>query len=519
MSQIKGKTLKQLIDGNRTSKMPLKPNDMSNGNSILGLVLQQELKQRRIEKKVDLLRSSKDKVEYFDYDESVIKEVSSIVIDLERIFGKYSDKTTPKQASRVVRLGDQKKTGAAKGVVNFRIRRKSTGGTTPTAIQERGSSFIFDMVLRKNKRFKSPQDILSDKEIFDTLKNDIFRNYEDRINNWVYTYYEQQRNFLLKYSSNKWDRFVYGNKSFVKFFEDNIKNIYLSFGSSDPNRPPKQFQKYEQWNPADIYAAFDMPKIKRDLDDIFKGEENQKGVNLFRLNGYLIDLLNKKHLVGISLKKINEPDKAEIVLRNIDADSYLDPKVETKKYKMQDIDFVIDGIHDVKRKVVSTYIRFGDGYQIDVKGSSSKFNNLAFGTLIKAKSAAQGGNAPIELLIGLMKKTGNNVKFKNKNSEYPTNIEEFFNPPSTMYNVKEYEKWFDVVKKYFKNKPKYDDFEDYITKLYQSGDGAIAQSKLMQLHFYYDSLRNNATNVKFWLKILYLGMKIGKRFAPHAKIY
>ena len=121
MSQIKGKTLKQLIDGNRTSKMPLKPNDMSNGNSILGLVLQQELKQRRIEKKVDLLRSSKDKVEYFDYDESVIKEVSSIVIDLERIFGKYSDKTTPKQASRVVRLGDQKKTGAAKGVVNFRI--------------------------------------------------------------------------------------------------------------------------------------------------------------------------------------------------------------------------------------------------------------------------------------------------------------------------------------------------------------------------------------------------------------
>ena len=74
--------------------------------------------------------------------------------------------------------------------------------------------------------------------------------------------------------------------------------------------------------------------------------------------------------------------------------------------KRSSINFDIDGIHDVKRKTESTYIKFGDGYQIDVKGSSSKFNNLAFGTLIKAKSAAQGGNAPINLVIRLMQKNG-----------------------------------------------------------------------------------------------------------------
>ena len=101
------------------------------------------------------------------------------------------------------------------------------------------------------------------------------------------------------------------------------------------------------------------------------------------------------------------------MLRNIDDQSYLDPKVETKQYKMKDINFVIDGIHDRSKKTVSTYIKFGEGYQVDVKGSSSKFNNLAFGTLIKAKSAAQGGNAPIELVIGLMKKNGSDIKFKN----------------------------------------------------------------------------------------------------------
>ena len=83
MAQINGKTLEQLITSNRFSKTPLKPNDTINGNSVLNLVLKQELKTRRIEKDVDLLRSKKDKVEYFDYDERVVKDVSKIVNDLE----------------------------------------------------------------------------------------------------------------------------------------------------------------------------------------------------------------------------------------------------------------------------------------------------------------------------------------------------------------------------------------------------------------------------------------------------
>ena len=73
MAQIKGKTLKQLINDNLRSKMPMKPNDIVNGDSVLNLILKEELKTRRIEKDVDLLRSKKDKVEYFDYDEKVLK--------------------------------------------------------------------------------------------------------------------------------------------------------------------------------------------------------------------------------------------------------------------------------------------------------------------------------------------------------------------------------------------------------------------------------------------------------------
>ena len=52
-----------------------------------------------------------------------------------------------------------------------------------------------------------------------------------------------------------------------------------------------------------------------------------------------------------------------------------------------------------------------------------------------------------------------------------------------------------------------------------SGGAPAAQTKLMQLHFYYDTLSNFSKNKDFWLRVLYLGMKVGKIFAPHAKIY
>ena len=459
---------------------------------------------------VDILYSPEKKVMYVDFTETVKSKVDKVKDRLKSEYGTYAnDEGSSTSSSYRIKLGER---GAGKGdILNFRILK--SGARTPTAIQERGSAFIFDLALRRNFDFKDDfKNIEKDKYAFDGLKKIFTPAYEDRMKDWTYTYYQQQKQFLNEFRGAKWSEFVYGNQSFVKFFEGYIKDIYLQFD------PPKQFQKYEQWNPADIYAAYDMKKIKSELDDLFKGDENQKGVNLFRLNSYLIGLLKDRKLVGISLKKINQPDNAELVLRNLDQDSYLDPKVETNQYKMNDIDFVIDGIHDRSKKTVSTYIRFGKGYQIDVKGSSSKFNNLAFGTLIKAKSAAQGGNAPIELVVGLMKKNGSDIKFKNDNSQYPTTIDQFFSP-NAKYSTKDYEKWFTTLKKYFTASAKYVDFEDYITRLYQDGDGAIAQSKLMQLHFYYDSLKTNKLGVDYWLKILYLGMKVGKRFAPHAKIY
>ena len=46
----------------------------------------------------------------------------------------------------------------------------------------------------------------------------------------------------------------------------------------------------------------------------------------------------------------------------------------------------------------------------------------------------------------------------------------------------------------------------------------IAVSKLMHLNFYYDALNNFGEDPEFFTDLLHLGLKVGKKFAPHAKI-
>ena len=473
---------------------------------------------------VDVLYSPKGEVMYIDYREDVKDKIDRIKKSLENEFNGV--KLSSSDKSFRIKLSSEE--GAPKSesdTLNFRILK--SGARTPTAMQERGSAFILSVALKTNTAYsqidlgRNHIALEKNKYIFDGLKK-IFSGYEDRVKDWTYSYYQQQRLFLEKYENSHWSEFEYGNNSFVKFFENHVKNLYVTFGSSNPNKPAKKLQKYEQWNPSDIYAAYDMKAIKTELDELINGKENTKGINLFRLNQYLIKLLKDKRLVGISLKKIKEeyPPTAEMVLRNMDIESYMDPKIESKQYKLSDITFDIDGIHNERKKTVSTYIKFGDGYQIDLKGSSSKFNNIAFGTLIKAKSAAQGGNAPVNLVVRLMRKNGSSVTFTNDNSKYPKTDDEFYEPTASMYERSDYEKWFNVVKNHFTNKSVlYRNFETYIGGLYEDGDGAIAQSKLMQLHFYHDSFKENKLGVDYWTKILYLGMKVGRIFAPHEKIY
>ena len=78
---------------------------------------------------------------------------------------------------------------------------------------------------------------------------------------------------------------------------------------------------------------------------------------------------------------------------------------------------------------------------------------------------------------------------------------------------------YNVVKKHIDKPLDWDAFKLFIGKMYVDDKKIfVARAKLMHLHFFYDAINNYGSNSEFWTDLLYLGMKVGERFAPHAKI-
>ena len=394
------------------------------------------------------------------------------------------------------------------GSIKVNLKQKKAPGTTgggviDTKIQEEGTTIVLNQVIHKNKKFDKKEDILADKETADQLKKLFGKKYEDRLEEWTHSYFEQQKEFLKKFQSAKWDIFVYGNKSFVAFFSVQIKNVARSL---DPLKP---VGKYETWSPSDIWAVYEMDKVKKEIAKNI----NPKTQNLVELNNLLINLFKEKKLVGLSLKKIASNKSANLKFVNIDTSTMRLGDIED--YEMNKIKFDIDNI--VKGETVTTYVKYGSGndYSINISkaGSRKSASNLTFNTAIRATPAAQGGQAPVKMIVDLLKRNASGITFTNDNKKYPQTSEEF------MERSAEFEKYYKVVEKYISNSPNYSEFEISIKTLYKDKDKKfIAQSKLMQLHFFHDALKNYSKKKEFWTDLLYLGMKVGDRFAPHAKI-
>ena len=477
------------------------------------------IKENKYSNIVKIDKSRKDKVVYVDYLNTSWKSADKLLNNLQDVYfvRGYANKPIPKFSSTTTSVRVQIGRTPPRPVVNFRSFTR--GSNAPTAVFENGSTFILEMVLNKNKVFNSVADIELDDDTYPTLER-LFGNYSGSLSKWLHTYFEQQRLMFKKYQSPNWHTFEYGDDDFVKFFSKYIKDygVYSDFEAG------KKLAKYTEWNPSDIYAVKNKAGVQKGLDKIFKIKSKNKGAHLGRLNAYLIRLLENKQLVGISLKQISDNTEAVLKERNTEK-TFKDPNIEDKNFTMNDIKFEIDNIHI--NQTISTYIKFGRSFGITLSSSTSNFGNISYMTSITGASA-QGGNAPVAFVNDLLRKKGTNYRFKNDNQEYPRTIEEFLNPKlsaKVKYTQKDYETWFNSIKKYFKkpdkNSRNYDAFMEYITGLYQeSYKGAIAaQSKLMALHFFYESLRTYAKDKEFWLRMLYLGMKVGDRFAAHVKIY
>ena len=433
-----------------------------------------------------------------EYDKDFEKDLANLAPYFAEIFGSASYDDKKKEISVVGR----------NNLIRIKLKQKKAPGTTgggviKTEIQEEGTTIVLNQVLHKNKKFDKKEDILADKDTADQLKKLFGKKYEDRLEEWTHSYFEQQKEFLKKFQSDKWDIFVYGKQDFVNFFKGQIKNVARSL---DPLKPVGD---YTTWSPSDIWAVYEMDKVKKDI----KKNINPKTQNLVELNNLLKNLFKEKKLIGLSLKKIASNKSATLKFVNIDTSTMKIGEIET--YDMKQIKFDINNIF--QGDTVTTYIKYGSGndYSVNISksGSRKSASNLTFNTSIKATPAAQGGQAPVKMIVDLLKRNATGINFANNNKNYPTSREEFLKQSS------EFKKYYKVVEKYFNDPPTYSEFEMLISNLFNTADKKfIAQSKLMQLHFFHDALKNYASDKEFWTDLLYLGLKVGDRFAPHAKI-
>ena len=392
-----------------------------------------------------------------------------------------------------------------KVTVNFKEKKdpKESRKQTPTRIQEKGTTDVFNRVLRENEKYNSIADMRKDGKLMSTLRETFTKQHADKIDDWMNTYFNQQDLFFMqKYSPEKWSPFEYHKQDFVHFWQDFIKKV--------KTREGKPVGDYTTWNPSDIWAVYDKGKVNKAIDDAFKVDKDDP--KLSKLNNLLINLMAESKLVGISLKKI-EGDDAHIEEMNMDEQSKKLTKV--LELNMSDIELQLDNI--VQQEKVTTYIKFARTHTMNINlGDKKKPGNLSFNTQIKG-TAAKGGQAPVALVEKLLTSKGSSNEFTNSHTKYPKKVDTFWEKSDKWKEKYEFVK----QKSNSTSWESWKEFESYITDFYKDKKPQLAMTKLMQIDFYYDAFKNYPQSqdlADFWIALLHLGMKVGDRFAPHAKI-
>tara|TARA_Y100000401_G_scaffold114299_1_gene116152 strand:- start:492 stop:1943 length:1452 start_codon:yes stop_codon:yes gene_type:complete len=381
-------------------------------------------------------------------------------------------------------------------------KSSSSGKSVKTAIQEEGSAFILTQVLKKNKKFESATDILNDAETFKGLEKIFGSTYKDKIKDWVHSYFEHQKAFFKKFQPSQWDVFEHGGQDFMTFIKEQCQIVKAVTASGKLTK----VGKYETWNPADIWAVKDKMDVKKKIDDAIQKDGT---ATLTELNGVLYKLVDEKKLIGLSLKKINDRETAKFKYVNINPKDIEFADVE--KIKMKDIKIEIDTSPSKDGMIQGAYVTFADYTTYVIRTPGNKFSNLKYESVIKG-SGGKGGAAPVDLVEDLIQSRTKKKTFTNKHQGYPQTIEEFDD------DKRDYKKMYNGLKKYIKGTNSYDQFESMIREMFESNNAksrAIAQSKLMQLNFFNDVL---SVDSEFWTDLLYMSLKVGKRFAPHGKL-
>ena len=388
--------------------------------------------------------------------------------------------------------------------ISFKQRPKvGKGGSVKTAIQEEGSAFILTQVLKNNKKFESAKDIINDTVTYKGLEKIFGSTYKGKIKEWVHSYFEHQKAFFKKFQPSQWDVFEHGGQDFMTFIKEQCQIVKAVTASGRLTN----VGKYETWNPSDIWAVKDQ-RVTRTIID--KAIQKDGTATLTELNSVLYDLIDQKKLIGLSLKKIKDNKTAKFKYVNISPKDIEFADVE--KIEMKDIKIEIDTRKSDKDGMIQgAYVTFADYTTYIIRTPGDKFSNLKYESVIKG-SGGKGGAAPVDLVEDLIQSRTRKKTFINKHQEYPQTIEEFID------DNRDYKKMYNSLKKYIRGTTSYDQFESMIRSMFESDSAkrrAIAQSKLMQLNFFSDVLNVES---EFWTDLLYMSLKVGKRFAPHGKL-
>ena len=400
-------------------------------------------------------------------------------------------------------IGDIKYDGF-ESVLKLKVEQGGVAGPVPTAIQEAGSAFILTQVLKKNKKFASAADILNDNDTKKGLEKIFKAPYDKSVNEWIHSYFEHQKAFFKKFQPAQWDVFEHGGQDLMEFVKEQCQIVK----EVTPSGKLKDVGKYETWNPADIWAVKDKSQVKNKID---KAIQKDGTATLKELNNVLLNLMKDNKLIGLSLKKIDPKEKANFVYVNKDPKKIEFAQVE--EVKIRDIIIEIKTEETVDGMSQGGYVLFGK-YTINViRTPGSGFSNLKYESVVKG-SGGRGGAAPVDLVATMLKSKIPGHTYINRHQDYPETADDFKN------DKRNYEKMYNSLKTNINGTRDYAEFRSRILKMYRSDNSksrAVAQSKLMQLHFFSDvlSIKNYA---EFWTDLLYLSLKVGKRFAPHGKL-
>jgi hypothetical protein len=342
---------------------------------------------------------------------------------------------------------------------------------------------------------------------------DVFPNVNPE---WLQSYYKQNVRMLHEFDNYRWNEFS-RDGGFMHFISNFVKT---RFGIA----------RKDTWNTADIWMI--RGKEEDFIDEIEEQLPDNPSQTIRELNMIMRSWFKSRKLVGVSLKLIsgNRAHWKEYNVDDLTLDERNNFNFGPARIKMDFRTVVKEGADTFGTQ--DTTVNLGEGdhkFKFQIKDLAGKppFGNLKFEGSDPNHPAARAGKAPEPFTEQIFKDLG--LMFRNDNRRYA--------PDAATWNIQK-PQWQRVFR-YVSSSPGVtmkgteSDFVDIMDAMYQMEDARgpargpwIAQSKLMQLDFIYETFNQMDTNERreFWTDMTFLSLRLSGDvergfFGPFGKLY